>query len=148
MSIEKLKTVYSTGAFVNNVKTFFKKINEIIDALNTLIAGGNSGSSYTVYTGLISQSGTDAPTIVISENTLGVTVSFSRANTGIYVATFSSDPTLDATKIILVGNARGAGFFSFSRILTSAITFRSYDFMGNQADDILSNHFFEIRVYS
>lgn len=34
MSIDKLKTVYSAGAFINNVKVFFKKINEIIDYLN------------------------------------------------------------------------------------------------------------------
>jgi hypothetical protein len=34
MSIAKLKTVYSNGAFINNVKAFFNKINEIIDYLN------------------------------------------------------------------------------------------------------------------
>jgi len=71
MSIDKLKTVYSTGAFVNNVKTFFKKINEIIDYLN------NNNSyipTYTEYNSLISQVGTDTLTINFVNNNSGVTI--------------------------------------------------------------------------
>ena len=31
MSIDKLKTKFITGAFINDVKHYFSKINEIID---------------------------------------------------------------------------------------------------------------------
>jgi hypothetical protein len=34
MAIEKLKTKFALGSFINNVKTFFEKINEIIQYLN------------------------------------------------------------------------------------------------------------------
>lgn len=83
MSIDKLKTVYSTGAFVNNVKTFFKKINEIIDYLN------NNNSyipTYTEYNAIISQIGTDPLSINFVSNTSGVTIgnSWTRTYAGFY----------------------------------------------------------------
>lgn len=58
MSIDKLKTVYSTGAFVNNIKTFFKKINEIIDYIND---NPVPTANYVVYTALLQQFGTNRP---------------------------------------------------------------------------------------
>jgi hypothetical protein len=72
MSIDKLKTVYSTGTFLNNVKTFFSKINEIIDYLN----GTSGNGSYKVYTAILTQTGTADPTITVLNNTIGnITVS-------------------------------------------------------------------------
>lgn len=59
MAIQKLKTVFSTGAWINSVKTFYTKINEIIDYLNTYES--NIEGSYTEYRALITQSGTSAP---------------------------------------------------------------------------------------
>lgn len=44
---------------------------------------------YKVYTALLSQSGTSAPTAIVLENTLGGTVVWSRSSTGIYHATLS-----------------------------------------------------------
>lgn len=51
MSIDKLKTKFFTGSFVNDVKHYFAKINEIIDHLNSSVNstswkldGNNEGS--------------------------------------------------------------------------------------------------------
>lgn len=90
MSIDKLKTVFSTGAFVNNVKHYFSKINEIIDWINT--AGSSSTPNYKIYTALISQSGTDAPTARILQNTLGYIPSFAYYTVGSYGIILTNAP--------------------------------------------------------
>tara|TARA_R110000868_G_C10611680_1_gene741437 strand:+ start:45 stop:614 length:570 start_codon:yes stop_codon:yes gene_type:complete len=41
MAIEKLKTKFALGSFINNVKTFYEKINEIIKYLNDDDSGTN-----------------------------------------------------------------------------------------------------------
>jgi len=88
MSIDKLKTKFSTGAFVADVKHYFSKINEIIDYLN-----GNPivpyDPGYKVFSAVISQDTTTAPTIDgIQENNLGYTPTFSRTNVGYYSMIF------------------------------------------------------------
>ena len=90
MSIDKLKTVYSTGAFVNNVKTFFKKVNEIIDYLND-----NPITPYTApylnYSVLLTQSGSSAPTTKVLINEIQATpLVFSRDSAGYYKCDLSS----------------------------------------------------------
>ena len=37
MSIDKLKSKFFNGSFINDVKHYFSKINEIIDYLNYVI---------------------------------------------------------------------------------------------------------------
>jgi hypothetical protein len=93
MSIDKLKTVYSTGAFINNVKVFFKKINEIIDYLN-----GNPipTANYKIYRALLTQTGTSAPVANVLENTLGNIV-WSRESAGNYYGTLNNAFPIDKT---------------------------------------------------
>ena len=62
--------------------TIIRKINEIIDFVNTPVSTGPK-----VYVALLSQSGTDAPIATIIENTLGGSISYSRVTDGIYRAT-------------------------------------------------------------
>lgn len=50
-----------------------------------------SGSNYLKYVALLSQSGTDAPVATVLENTLGVTITYSRVSTGEYLLTASSN---------------------------------------------------------
>lgn len=52
---------------------------------------------YLVYTALLSQSGTSAPTATVLENTLGGTVVWTRTSGGIFTATLSSAFTVDKT---------------------------------------------------
>lgn len=56
-------------------------------ALKTFIEGIfflNSGASYLVYRALLNQSGTDAPTAIVLENTLGEVPTFAYSNPGVY----------------------------------------------------------------
>ncbi len=46
--------------------------------------------TYLVYTALISQSGTDAPTVIILENTLGAPIVWTRIDAGIYNGTLAA----------------------------------------------------------
>jgi len=74
-----LRYVSTTGnAHVNSTILLKKKSSSAAAAS----AGG--GASYLVYTALINQSGTDDPTAVVLENTLGFTVYFDRTIAGTY----------------------------------------------------------------
>jgi hypothetical protein len=59
------------------------------------------GRPYKVYTALLTQTGTDAPSVSILENTLGGGVVWSRYSAGVYIATsnafsgIDTDPTLN-----------------------------------------------------
>lgn len=112
MNIDKLKTVYSTGAFINNVKVFFKKINEIIDYLN-----GNPipTVNYKVYRARLSHSGTpnDIPLEVDFEGNTSSAITdeiggfWSYDSVGLYIYTKTGLCT-DLTKIdVVITNNRG-----------------------------------------
>lgn len=55
------------------------------------------GENYKVYTALLSQSGTSAPTATVLENTLGGTVVWTRSSAGVYAATLAGGFTSDKT---------------------------------------------------
>jgi hypothetical protein len=106
-----------------------------------------SNLGYKVYSALISQSGTSIPTAIVFQNTLGATISFTRSTVGIYIATFSSDPTTDSTKILVVVSANSLGVLTQTAKTTSTVSFRSYNYSAALSDDVLANNFLEIRVY-
>ena len=59
--------------------------------------------SYKVFRALLKQSGTNAPTQVVLENTLGITLTLLYSTVGIYVV--MSDIALDETKMVsFIGN--------------------------------------------
>ena len=69
MAIKKYKPL-SPDPYVGKIKgdTEFARLahlNDLVDQVN------NSGSTYKVYTGLMSQTGTNAPTVSVLENTIG-----------------------------------------------------------------------------
>lgn len=103
---------------------------------------------YLVYTALLAQAGTGAPTATILQNTLGATIVWTRANTGLYTATASSS-VFSANKVVIfitlfsstsgqTGGARTGGTTLGISTATSA---------GVNADSIL-NASIEIRIYS
>lgn len=103
---------------------------------------------YKVYTALLSQSGTNAPTAVILENNTGATLSFARVNPGFYTATFSSAiMTVGKTAVIqTIGDAT-----AFVRVGITSTTVLSYTVLaigGGLTDGLLANSFLEIRVYN
>lgn len=109
MAIEKLKTKFVTGAFINDVKHFFKKINEIIDWINNI--GSTAVPNYKIYKVLVSQTGTGNPTVTVLENTLG-TVTWTRSSAGNYYIT-SNDLFTDG-KTFIPGNTNAEDGSSYS----------------------------------
>lgn len=152
MSIDKLKTVYSTGAFVNNVKTFFKKINEIIDYLNNLVIP--NAPNYKIYRALLTQTGTDAPVATVLENTLGINPTLNYED----ISAFS----IEATGLFVLGktffrlgqgdNAAGGGAFYYEMDLIAQpdkLIFTLYKNSDNsQVNGLLFNTPVEIIVYN
>lgn len=111
------------------------------------VDGGDiGGTSYLKYVALLSQTGTNAPTAIVLENTLGGTVVWTRADAGEYTGTLSSVFTENKT-FILVG-MNGGALISLSAYpdTDSAIQVETRD-SGSLADDILFLAPIEIRVY-
>lgn len=113
---------------------------------NLVVTGTNNIRPYKVYTGLISQTGTNDPTVVIMENTIGNIV-WQRIAAGQYTATLTNAFTVDKTYLV-------AGPFQY--LYNTSCTFlRNNDStlgLSNQTnniigDGILDNTPIEIRVY-
>lgn len=104
---------------------------------------------YKVYTALLSQSGTDAPTAVVLENTLGGTVVWARSTTGVYYATSGYRFTDNKTTVFINNHRQDSNVtiectnnnnVSVSTYGTSAVPFSG-------VDGRLLNNAIEIRVY-
>lgn len=76
----------------------------------TAAAIGGGGSSYLVYLTRINQSGTNAPTATVYDNSLGVTPSWARSGAGTYEGTFTAGAT-DRIYIPYASGATSAGTF-------------------------------------
>ena len=104
---------------------------------------------YKVYTALLSQSGTNAPTAVVLENTLGGTVVWTRTSTGSYLGTltgvFTANKTFCTTTIgmYLSGGSNSIGLVRNS--VDDVFLFTNRGIAGTDA--ILNNASIEIRVY-
>lgn len=154
MSIDKLKTVYSTGAFVNNVKTFFSKINEIIDHLNGNGAIGTG--SFKVFKASLTQLGTDNPFIEDGYgtpsnpfiNTLG-TISVVRTGVGIYEIRSSSLFTLGKTYYTILTTTTSGVTATIIIQYASSSVINIQTFAGGVLDDnVLNQTTVAIEVYS
>lgn len=73
----------TTFVFIEDAVTY--------DSVNTLIAESGGGLIYQVYTALLSQTGTSAPTATVLENTLGVTPTFGYGSVGNYTITIAGE---------------------------------------------------------
>ena len=61
------------------------------------IGGGGGSASYSVYTALLTQTGTNAPVATVLENTLGGTVVWTRDSAGFYTGTLAGAFTVSKT---------------------------------------------------
>lgn len=105
-----------------------------------------STEPYKVYTALISQSGTNAPTATVLENTLGGTIVWSRFSTGVYHATLSGAFTSNKTFVIITNQVSSGFVQSYNLISTSEIqVFNSTNLTTNTDNMKMS---IEIRVYT
>ena len=102
------------------------------------------GASYLVYTALLSQADTDAPTAIVLENTLGGTVVWTYNAEGSYIGTLTGAFTADKTAIFTGGFD---GFYFSYRGSANTVTILTYDETLTLANDYLNKNPIEIRVY-
>ena len=98
---------------------------------------------YTVYTALLTQTGTAAPVATILQNTTGGTFTWTRQSAGNYTIT-ASTALFTVNKTIVFGN-HGSFYdvaFRWNRASDTTVT------LDLGADDRLINASFEIRIYS
>ena len=100
---------------------------------------------YKVYTALLTQTGTNAPTAVVLENTLGGSITFGYTGVGTYSANSSSFFTTSKTSVIL----GGLGAYSSGSFILDNSTITLTTAVGGVYDNGgLINTFLEIRVYN
>jgi hypothetical protein len=90
--------VVGNGLFTGSV-TASSHITSGGTARQSVNGDGTLSSGRKIYRALISQTGTDAPTVIILENTIGAIV-WTRAITGIYTGTLTNAFTVDKTFLI------------------------------------------------
>ena len=145
MAIAKLKTKQFIGASLNNIKDYFNKINEIIDNLNS------NSSNYKAYVALLTQSGTNAPTTKVLQNTIG-NISWVYTGVGSYKIILPVNYDQNKT-FIMMGNGDTNAFGSFVWAKETGnpneITFYLTKVPTLFAeDDLLADTAFELRIYN
>ena len=114
-----------------------------------LAAFANSYSlGYTVYTALISQAGTAAPTAVVLQNTTGGTITWTRTFAGSYKAVISGVTFVENKTAILLGNTNAGMSIAATRKTTTDVTLEQKLISTNASTDALSDVVIEIRIYS
>lgn len=149
MSIDKLKTKFITGTFINDVKHYFTKINEIIDWINNI--GSTTVPTYKVYTALLSQSGTNDPTVVVLNNTLSGNINWEWTGPGHLIGTLVGAFPIE-TKVACIisptNNFTGANTAILYWFDADSIELDTLNSVGTGVNDLLYNTLVEIRVYN
>lgn len=103
---------------------------------------------YKVYTALLSQSGTNAPTATVLENTLAGTVVWTRADIGNFTATLTGAFPSNKVVVFITNQPTGgaADNFKGGRATNDTITVITTNGTSS-TDSLLSNSSIEIRVY-
>jgi hypothetical protein len=142
---------------ISSIKDVFRKdivtkINELIDREN-----GTGIGAYKKYVAIVSQSGTDAPTSVVLENTFGVTPTWSYGTDGSYNLTVNGGFP-DPTKLfILISDGRVLDIDASYKAVcivgiwstNSIINFQTNISGANgPANNLFSNTCIELRVYN
>ena len=137
---------YSLITLCDNIYTRAKiTVNTAYDDMDAIVEAAAGGSSYSVYTALLSQSDTDAPVATVLENTLGGTVVWARAETGVYTATLSGAFPVSKTGIFF--GSTNAFSMNGYRISDNVINLATIDSSASAADGYLNDTIIEIRVY-
>tara|TARA_R110002074_G_scaffold325065_1_gene495312 strand:- start:159 stop:629 length:471 start_codon:yes stop_codon:yes gene_type:complete len=114
-----------------------------------LAAFANSYSlGYTVYTALVTQVSTGAPTAVVLQNTTGGTITWSRTSAGSYVAVISGANYVANKTTILLGNTNASMSIASTYKTTTNVTFEQKSISNNANADGFDNVTVEIRIYS
>lgn len=151
--LEKIKNItwWTLDIKLKDILTELFATTEGIDTRVTNIENTSSVDSrpYKVYTALVDQTGTNAPTVVVLENTLGGTIVWTRVAAGIYSGTLTGAFPLDKTFTIIGGNYLSPLHFLRSvRNTDDIIGIIVNNNAGTSVDNILKKTSLEIRVYN
>jgi hypothetical protein len=114
-----------------------------------LAAFANSYSlGYTVYTALIQQAGTAAPSAIVLQNTTGGTITWTRTSAGSYKAVISGVTFVANKTAIILGNTNASMSIASVRKTTTDVTFEQKLISTNASADGVSDAVIEIRIYS
>jgi hypothetical protein len=106
---------------------------------------------YKVYTALLTQTGTDAPTATVLENTLGGTVTWSYDDSGRYLASFGSSLFLSGKTFIVCGSVNDGDPNNGSAVVCERVSDTSVKVittvLNSLSDYALNGTPFEIRIY-
>ena len=112
-------------------------------------------TSYKVYTALLFQNGTDAPTATVLENTLGGTINWTRSGVGSYLGTLTGGTFTYLKTVVFTQVPGGAGATWGFQYITNRQSNTEVYFItqiGNStstaSDDALAGTPIEIRVYN
>ena len=109
-----------------------------------------AGLGYTVYTALVTQTGTGAPVATILKNNTTATYTWSRTGVGEYEVQTDIN-ILDAPDTLVFGNIGEnikLDYFRWRVANINLIEVTTYDKDGNPTDGIFHKGSFEIRIYS
>ena len=106
----------------------------------------NALPTYSKYIALISQTGTNDPTLSILENDLGDLV-FTRAAIGRYEATLTGAFPTQGQVYLMVSNSQVDTYLRIFWTSTDTIEIRTLDFTNTLTDGLLDYNTLEIRVY-
>lgn len=110
--------------------------------------GTSNNTSYTVYTALITQAGTDAPSVIVMANTIGNIV-WTRTSPGIYKGTLTGRFTEENTWTLIIdnGTTNTANYYIARGSSDDEIQISTTN-SGTPEDDWLSLTSIEIRLYN
>jgi hypothetical protein len=151
----------ATKYIVNNLsdQVIEGGISALTISADTIVISGSPipQPSYKVYTALLTQTGTSAPTTIVLENTLGYDITWGYSNIGVYTAIGLPNTFEDGKFAFIQGAGNSSSLVSLwaynNSIDFSQMILECYD-LGNVAisfqtkNDILINQFIEIRVYN
>jgi len=115
-----------------------------------IVTLANSNAQYKIYTALLTQTGTDAPTAIVLENTFNGEIVWTRDQNGGYIATLSGSFPQNKTFILITPNSTGVDLPIFTANWNTTDNLVFYTFDGSTllyTDGLLINTPIEIRVY-
>lgn len=120
--------------------------------LDEFVKENSGGNSYKVYTALLTQEGSNPPTAIVLENTLGGDVVWSYAAPGVYKGTLTGAFPEDKTAMFITSTRWNGDALMFMSLwggdIPNAVAVETVDFPTNTSEnDLLYKTTVEIRIY-
>tara|TARA_R110000868_G_scaffold367067_1_gene630024 strand:+ start:95 stop:547 length:453 start_codon:yes stop_codon:yes gene_type:complete len=128
-----------------NLEQYIKSFIPVTPTTTTTSSTTTAPPAYKIYSALVTQSGTNPPTVTILQNTLGGTPVWSYVGVGLYAATLSGAFTTNKTSI-LVGSLFSTTGVSSSSSGSNLFNISTYE-GGSFVNDILNKTTVEVKVY-